>query len=1127
MALAVWTDSQVLAQLNSGTKWSGTTITYSFPSLSAGMYTGSGEGPGFRAFTDGQKPLARLALQLWDDIIAPDMTEAAAGTSYSSTNLELAFSTTEVSYAHAYFPTVGSVWFNQTFTGGNSLTAPTIGQHGFLTYIHELGHAMGLEHMGEYNGADNNGPSSFQDSTVYSVMSYYGPSWGSGASNGEGQVAWADWVAANGQRYAPQTPMVNDVMAMQAMYGAETTTRTGDTVYGFNSNVTGNTASIYNFSTNLNPILTIVDSAGNDTLDLSGYSTASTIDLAPGAASSANSMTLNIWIARSAVIENARGGSAADIIRGNQVANVLTGNGGNDQLFGLSGDDRLIGGAGSDTIDGGAGIDTAVFDVAWSAIAYSYNSSTMTFTFTGSGWTDTIVNVENFTDSLNVTRTASQLTTAIPPPAPTPSNVSISALTSSVAEGNGGTTSNTMQFRVTLATVATATETVNWGLSGGTATSADFSGATSGTLSFAAGETTKTVTLTILGDTVVEANETVSVVLSNASSGLRIATGTATATITNDDTAAPPPPTNSTITGTAATDYLYGAAAADIIYGLAGNDYLYGRAGDDILHGGTGSDRMTGEAGNDIYYVDYTSDLVIEAANGGIDTVRTTLAATMAAANVENLQYIGTGNFRGSGNALANEIRGGAGNDTLDGGLGNDRLFGGAGADRLTGGAGSDTIDGGAGTDTAVLDAAWSTIAYTYNSATNTFTFTGAGWTETVVNVEAFTDSLNVTRSASQLTGTAPPPPVTPSNVSIRAVTSSVAEGNGGPTASTMQFQIALATAATSAQSVAWGLSGGTATAADFTGATSGTVTFAAGETTKTVTLTILGDTVVEANETVSVVLSNASSGLRIATGTATATITNDDTAAPPPPTNSTITGTAATDYLYGAAAADIIYGLAGNDYLYGRAGDDILHGGTGSDRMTGEAGNDIYYVDYTSDLVIEAANGGIDTVRTTLAATMAAANVENLQYIGTGNFRGSGNALANEIRGGAGNDTLDGGLGNDQIFGGAGADAFVFKSTLGATNVDTLRDFDAASDKIHLENAVFTALTTAGALTASAFVYGTAAADASDRIIFNEATGALIYDRDGTGSAAAVQFATLDPAGFSGTLTAANFLVV
>ncbi len=1127
MALAVWTDSQILAQLNSGAKWSGTTITYAFPSLSSGMYTGSGEGPGFRAFTEAQKPMARLALQLWDDIIAPDMSEVAGGTSYTSANLELAFSNTAVSYAHAYFPTVGSVWFNHTFTGGNSLTAPALGQHGFLTYVHELGHAFGLEHMGEYNGADNSGPSSFQDSTVYSVMSYYGPSWGSGASNGEGQVAWADWVAANGVRYSPQTPMVNDVMAMEAMYGVETTTRTGDTVYGFNSNVTGNTAAIYNFSTNQNPILTIVDSAGNDTLDFSGYSTGSTIDLAPGAASSANSMTLNIWIARSAVIENARGGSGADIIRGNDVANVLTGNGGNDQLFGLGGNDRLVGGAGSDTIDGGAGIDTAVFDAAWSAIAYSYNSTTMTFTFTGSGWTDTIVNVENFTDSQNVTRTAAELTTSPPPPAPTPSNVSISALTASVAEGDGGATANTLQFRVALAAAATSSQTINWGLSGGTATAADFTGATSGALTFAAGETTKTITLTILGDTVVETNETVSIVLSNPSSGLQIATGTATATITNDDTAAPPPPppAGGTITGTTATDFLFGTAAADIIYGLAGNDYLYGRAGDDILDGGTGNDRMTGEAGNDIYYVDSTSDLVIESVNAGIDSVRTTLAVLTAAANIENLEHIGTGDFRGTGNALDNEIRGGGGNDTLNGGLGNDRLFGGVGDDRLTGSAGSDTIDGGAGTDTAVLDAAWNAIAYTYNSATNTFTFTGAGWTETIVNVEVFTDSLNVTRTASQLTGTTPPP-VTPTNVSISAVTSSVAEGNGGTASNTMQFQIALAAAATSAQSVAWGLSGGTATSADFSGATSGTVTFAAGETTKTITLAILGDTVVEPDETVTIALSNASSGLAIATGTATATITNDDIVAPPP-TIGTITGTAGTDFLYGAVAADIIYGLAGNDYLYGRAGDDILDGGTGNDRMTGEAGNDIYYVDHTSDLVIEAANAGIDTVRTTLAATMAAANIENLEYMGTGNFRGTGNALDNEIRGGGGNDILDGGLGNDQIFGGAGADAFVFKSTLGPTNIDTLRDFDAAADAIHLENAIFNALTTTGALTASAFAYGTAATDASDRIIFDSNTGALIYDRDGTGSAAGVQFATLDPAGISGTLTAANFLIV
>ena len=678
MALPVWTDNQVLAQLNSGTKWTGTTITYSFPSLSNGIYTGIGEGIGFRAFTEAQKPMARLALQLWDDIIAPDLQEAAAGTSYTSTNLELAFSNTAVSYAHAYFPTVGSVWFNQTYTGSNSLAAPAIGQHGFLTYVHELGHAFGLEHMGEYNGANSNGPSSFQDSTVYSVMSYYGPSWGSGAANGEGQVAWADWVGANGVRYAPQTPMINDVMTMQAMYGVETTTRTGDTIYGFNSNVTGNTAAIYNFAFNQNPILTIVDSAGRDTLDLSGYTTDSTIDLAPGAASSTNSMTLNIWIARGVVIENAQGGAGNDTLRGNDAANVLTGNSGIDQLFGGSGNDFLIGGAGSDTIDGGAGIDTAMFDVAWSALAYSYNSSTMTFTFTGSGWTDTVVNVENYTDSLNVSRTAAQLTSGsiLTPPALT--GVSISAVTASVSEGNSGSAANTLQFNVTLATAAIAVQTISWGLSGGTATAADFSSPTSGTLTFAAGETVKTIALTILGDTVVESNETVSLVLSSPSVGLQIKTATATATIVNDDVAAP---AANTINGTGSANTLLGTDGVDVISGLAGADTIFGRGGHDVIDGGTGNDRMTGEGGDDIYYVDTTYDVVVETTNNGTDTIRTALGNLTLTAHVENLEYIGTKNFGGVGNELANKIRGANGNDVLNGGQGNDQLFGGSGND--------------------------------------------------------------------------------------------------------------------------------------------------------------------------------------------------------------------------------------------------------------------------------------------------------------------------------------------------------------------------------------------------------------------------------------------------------------
>ncbi len=108
-------------------------------------------------------------------------------------------------------------------------------------------------------------------------------------------------------------------------------------------------------------------------------------------------------------------------------------------------------------------------------------------------------------------------------------------------------------------------------------------------------------------------------------------------------------------------------------------------------------------------------------------------------------------------------------------------------------------------------------------------------------------------------------------------------------------------------------------------------------------------------------------------------------------------------------------------------------------------------------------------------------------------------------------------------LTGGAGADSFVFDTALGPTNVDQISDFTAGADKIKLENAIFTALTSTGALAAGAFQLGSAASEADDRVVYNQSTGALLYDADGSGAAAAVQFATLTS---KPAVTASDFLV-
>jgi Ca2+-binding RTX toxin-like protein len=230
------------------------------------------------------------------------------------------------------------------------------------------------------------------------------------------------------------------------------------------------------------------------------------------------------------------------------------------------------------------------------------------------------------------------------------------------------------------------------------------------------------------------------------------------------------------------------------------------------------------------------------------------------------------------------------------------------------------------------------------------------------------------------------------------------------------------------------------------------------------------------------------------------------------------LSGSTKADSIKGLGGNDTLYGLSGNDYIDGGAGDDYLDGGSGLDRLNGGLGNDTYRL-MDADIIIEAANEGIDTVISNVNYTLTA-NVENLTLInsisGTGNdannrIIGSGKGT-NTINGEAGDDYLDGGSGNDVITGGAGADSFVLNDL--KNGIDRITDFTTGADKLYASAALYgSGLAVGNALNSSQLLIGTSstATTANQRFVYNNSNGALYFDRDGSlGSFSAVQVATL-----------------
>ncbi|MFC5483168.1 calcium-binding protein [Microvirga aerilata] len=575
-------------------------------------------------------------------------------------------------------------------------------------------------------------------------------------------------------------------------------------------------------------------------------------------------------------------------------------------------------------------------------------------------------------------------------------------------------------------------------------------------------------------------------------------------------------------------------------------------------------DILVGGFGDDIHVVDDVGDMIRE--QGGTDTVQTvlnsyTLANPVPSTDfvytpspipggigisfpifydnaIEKLEFVGDGNFSGTGNNLNNTIIGGAGNDTLDGGQGDMEQF-----DRLVGGKGDDVYRI-RGSEVVVENANEGIDTIEYVSNPYGYNFVVAA------NIE---NAKFIGEGGVYILG--------------NDLNNVITTGNGNDQ-----------------------LSGG-----------AGRDTLVGGKGNDAYSIDEASDVVVEgSNGGMDEVYSHAAyyllaaevedlwltDGLEVTLSYQSATGNGLANKIWGGGANNAISGGAGDDTIDGSFGDDVIAGDADNDLLTGSMGNDTLDGGSGYDVADYLGGRHDYMISKNADGTVNVTDvwandgdDGIDLISgiealhfrdglVTLDSLVPVTQSPNPQpptpqppvvapttsgsdmilgldaaeklYGGGGNDQVSGGAGNDWVYGGIGNDQVSGGIGNDRLYGdagkdqltgGAGKDYFVFNSKPNkTTNIDKIVDFNVRDDSIYLENAIFKALGKAGsstkpALLKSSFFYsGTKAHDKDDHIIHNKKTGAIYYDVDGTGSSQLVQIATVNK---GLTLTYKDFYVI
>ena len=673
-----------------GPRWQSSTITYNIEDLNAN-----------------ERLMAERALQMWSAVSSLNFvrtTSASAGITFVNSVADDPNASPGETDPSAYARTSSSgnsIISSRIVISSDWTTLDPNAQAGWFdnyaqqTYIHEVGHALGLSHPGPYDGTAEYGTDNLftNDNWAYTVMSYFD----------QLEVGHGNYRFVLGLQQA-------DISAIQLLYGTNPAgTFVGDTTFGFNSSAPGTNIDWSQFiliqpegTYRRPPAMTLYDTGGIDTINLSGFAQPQIVDLRPGTFSSIGDRPdqsiphyVNVVaIAANTIIENVIGGSGNDTIIGNTANNSIYGGRGNDYLIGGDGDDTFYGESGSDTLDGGAGNDVFYFD---------NDDLTGGLIQAGAGY-DYLVNITSglVSGSMNINLAVLGAEGYLGSAASENINASGVSQYATIFTGGGidtvtGSSLNDviyMESETVTINAGGGYDYIVWNVGGNTGISVNL-----GAMG-AEGFVGRT------GNDAINASSATTFTTIYTGGGIDTYIGSSFNDVVFME--------SSTVTISAGGGYDYvvwnvgGGTGVSVNLGAMGAEGFAGRAGSDTIDASTvntfatiytggGADTIIGSAFDDVIFLDKSVSSVN--AGAGYDYIAYDVYDgsggnfNLAAMNVEGaVGREGNDVFNASGVTVKATLYGYGGNDTLIGGIGNDFLYGGNGNDTLTGNTGDDAF---------------------------------------------------------------------------------------------------------------------------------------------------------------------------------------------------------------------------------------------------------------------------------------------------------------------------------------------------------------------------------------------------------------------------------------------------